>query len=409
MALPGAGELPWRLGATWLPADLPAGGQRLEPSGSPELRVRAHLFDQPDRGDFGEAPWRPEALLATVAFADGTEVTDGILATVADGLALQFGSDAGSAVTRRTATGGAVVLTRPDAQDGLGDLLADREQAAGSFVEPPGSDWGTAEVPVDWVPGLAPTVGTRYAAAGGDRSVEVTTTAGTLPDIGSLTGLTAGAPVPLDTIDAWSSAPTGSRERLVTWQAAPGVVGQVRATGLSNAELLRVVANARVVGAVAPLGDPAARVVLRSAGDVDYQVQWVPRIGTDPDPCLVVVVEGIVDGPECGDESQPLHVFRSFGPIARTPDVTVVFGVFAADVASVSFDDPALGEVATVAVHPEDPSTSLRVAVLLLMRRGGPPVAVTLRHADGSPVEEQDVNGYPLGHLTIDPESDIGG
>src|SRR5262249_44236471 len=146
-----------------------------------------------------------------------------------------------------------------------------------------------------------PTVGTRYAAAAGVRAVDVTATEGIMPDIAALTGLTGGDSLLIGTTDAWSWTSPGTHERFVVWQAAPGVVGQVRATGLTQPELDRVVANAKVVGAGAPLGGPASHVVLRSdpAGPVDYQVQWAPTIEPEMGPCVVAVVDGVVVGPEC--------------------------------------------------------------------------------------------------------------
>jgi hypothetical protein len=408
-ALPGAGGLPWELVATWLPTDLPTGGQALEPSGSRELRLRAQLFGQTDLGDDSESPWRPQAMVATVALADGTAVSEGMLATVTERLAPLFGADAGSPVVLPGSGAGAVVLTRPGAPGGLGQQLVERVRAASGVAVDPGVGGTTAAVPLDWVPDLAPTVGRRYANAGGDQAVELTTTEATLPDIGSLARLTGGDSLAIGAIDAWSWSVPGSGERIIAWQAAPGVVGQVRATGLGKGELERVVSSATLVGDAAPSGGPASQVVLRSDGPVSYQVQWAPGIEPGAGPCVVAVIEGMVVGPECGDESQPLPVFRSYGLVARTEDTAVVFGVFGPNVAYLTPDDPAIAEVSTVPLHPDAPATSYRVAVLLLPLGGDPTVGVTLRHADGSPVEDRDVTGYPLGYRTIDVEGPIGG
>ena len=396
-----------RLVPGWLPADL-AGHAR--PFGQVDvagLTLKGAWMRSHDGG--------AEVLAATIAPGAGGAVAPRQADWIAQQLAAVYVAadrQAGAPALGEVRGGrGYVAVLRGGATRGDGRAVLDLMEAGEAPASASPGDWAAGEVPLDWVPGIAPTAGTAYAARG--RSLELSGVRADLPSLLTLAHLAsdrstlATLPPPGDHVgvrplalpggaDAWVWRPVGSEREVVMWQEAPGVTGTLVAGGLDDREL------ARVAGTVTP-ADPApgpgpapARVVTRAglADDAWYAIERGPNGVGDEEPCYTLVLNGLAAGAGCG-AVDPRAAFLQIGMVARTDRHTIVFGVVGPRVARATADDP---RVPPAVSGPLAPGGG-RYVVLALPRVGHRTVTVFLR----------DAAGRPLDRIAVDPEGTLGG
>jgi hypothetical protein len=252
--------------------------------------------------------------------------------------------------------------------------------------------WTPQPVPLGWLPDFAPTYRTRYA--GDDRSVDVLTVVGDLPPADVLPTLLVDArTVTVRGQQGWiSSLPSAGSDMLV-WREAPGLVGAVIATELSSDELVQVADGLRV--AEQPAGDADVEVV--AGGDVEGMAYRIERQDTRSEGrCVTLYVDDVATGPSCGLDP-PDGTVRQIGPVERNDDVTLVWGILAADVHEATVGPFATVRAPALPVDPDDPA-SLRYVLLALPHQSSP-VDITL----------SDAEGHALAVTTVDLQGTIGG
>lgn len=400
-----------QLVAGWLPADLADHGRPFGQVDVAGLTLAGAWMRSHDRG--------AEVLAATITPRVGGAVAPKQADWVAQQLAAVYvagerGAAAPALAEVRGGRGYVAVLrgdaTRGDARAVLGLMEAGKAPESAS----PG-DWAAGAVPLGWVPGIAPTAGTAYAAGG--RSLELSGIRADLPSLLDLAHLASDRsaldtlPAPRDHVglrplaltggaDAWAWRPAGSERDVVLWQAAPGVTGALVAGGLDDGEL------ARIAGEVVTSGRGAApaRSVTRAdlGDDAWYAIERGPNgVGDDgpggaaiEEPCYTLVLNGLAAAAGCGTVD-PGTPFVQMGMVARTDRHTIVFGVVGANVAGATADDPRVRPAASVPLGPGGG----RAVVLELPRDGARTMTVSLR----------DAAARELDHIAFDPEGALGG
>ncbi|HKE74029.1 MAG TPA: hypothetical protein VKB57_10475, partial [Acidimicrobiales bacterium] len=391
-----------QLVAGWLPADLADHGRSFGQVDVAGLKLAGAWMRSHDGG--------AEVLAATIAPRAGGAVAAHQADWIAQQLAAVYvAGDRGAAtpaLAEVRAGRGYVAVLRGDATRADARAVLDRMEAGMAPESASPGDWAAGAVPLGWVPGIAPTAGTAYAAGG--RSLELSGVRADLPSLLTLTHLASDRsvldplPAPADRVGvrplalaggavAWAWRPAGSQRDVVLWRAAPGVVGALVAGGLDDGELARIARGVVTSGRAAPAGS----VTLADAGDdAWYAIERGPNGAGDEEPCYTLVLNGVAAASGCG-AVDPGTPFVQMGMVARSDRHTIVFGVVGADVARATADDPGVRPAASLPLGPGGG----RAVVLALPRDGARTVIVSLR----------DAAGRELDHIAFDPEGTLGG
>jgi hypothetical protein len=321
----------------WLPPGVDDDGELLPTTGDTGLDVEAAVLQAPGGGD---------VLAAAVSHDDGTAVEPHEADWVVDRLAGVFGASDDEAVVQTSADDPRAFIVVPRGGVDPEEVdLAVAHLAAGTLFDEgggPRSDWSFQRVPVDWVPGLAPTVGQGFVSDDGASSVDVFLVAGELPG-GFQLGVVLGSvePRPIGDAAGWRWRPADSEQEMLLWQEAPGTIGVVVAGEVSPDDLVRVAESVEPEGGP-PSGDggrAGVRIVAESndGSAVDYWVEWADRLSEVEGRCVTLVVEDEPVGPTC-EFDRPDAIFTTFGPVALRDALDVYWGIVGPSVLTVEID-----------------------------------------------------------------------
>jgi hypothetical protein len=355
--------------------------------------TEAFLMEPPDGG---------EILAVVVNWPDAGVSDADELTRIAQALATPIGAETGPAEVTAPPGESVGYITLPigdvneDDVSTVNDML--REQGIG--VQQLGSAYGWLghAVDVSWVPGVAPTVGRRYADDG--STLDVYTAFGDIAGAMDMTRLMSDAtPYPVNGNMGWQTT-TRAGGSMVVWQAAPGTVAAIVA-GEDVADDIPAVIESIPAPEPKPGEHPNWRLVERSEeGDVPWVVEagdFVPGIAERP--CMSLWVAGQVPVQACSLAQMPADLTDSFGPLTQVDDdITVVFGLFAPTVASVE-TEAARAEHARVEAQPFDPADpmSQRYAVMIVHGGRGEPQTFRLLDAQGEVLDTRSFNLNEVG------------
>jgi len=367
----------------WLPDDVTTEVGLVGRMTDSGLALDAALLGSPDgTGD---------VLVAGLERSDGQPITEQQVREVRNAIDTPTARLEDSGAEGRDGSRGWVAVSRGSASrdDALAAGAALMDDADWSDVLP---GWTPQPVPLGWLPDFAPTYRTRYA--GDDRSVDVLAVAGDLPEADVLpTLLVDPRTVTVRDQQGWISSLPSAGSEMLLWQEAPGLVGAVIADGLSSDELVQVADELRV--AEQPAGDADVEVV--AEGDVEGMAYRIERQDTlSEGRCVTLYVDDVPTGPSCGLDPSD-GTAREIGPVERNDDVTLVWGILAADVREATVGPFATVRAPALPLDPDDPASPRYV--LLVLPHQSSPVDITLSDADG----------HAAAVMTVDLQGTIGG